>query len=102
MNAPASNSRLWHWLGGMGIVFSILFVLANVFLGSSPSAKASPVKIVNYYGAHKTSVTAGVFVVVFAALAFTFFLSALRRALAGALPGRIAANTPPSLVLRAE
>jgi hypothetical protein len=82
MNAPASNSRLWHWLGGMGIVFSILFVLANVFLGSSPSVKASPVKIVNYYSAHKTSVTAGVFVVVFAALAFSFFLAALRRALA--------------------
>src|ERR1700728_3513205 len=84
MNAPTSNSRLWHWLGGMGIVFSILFLLANVFLGSSPSEKASPVKIVNYYSAHKTSVTAGVFVVVFAALAFSFFLCALRRTLAGA------------------
>jgi hypothetical protein len=84
MNAAASNSRLWQWLGGMGIVFSILFVLANVFFGSTPSEKASPVKIVNYYSAHKTSVMAGVFVVAFAALAFSFFLSALRRALAGA------------------
>ena len=84
MNAPASNSRLWHWLGGMGIVFSILFVLADVLLGSTPSAKASPVKIVSYYSSHKTSVTAGVFVVVLAALAFSFFLCALRRVLAGA------------------
>ncbi len=84
MNAPASDSRLWQWLGGMGIVFSILFVLANVLLGSTPSAKASPLKIVNYYSGHKTSVTAGVFVVAFAALAFSFFLSALRRVLAGA------------------
>jgi hypothetical protein len=82
MNAPASNSRMWQWLGGMGIVFSILFVIANAFLGSTPSAKASPLKIVNYYNAHKTSVTAAVFVVAFAALAFAFFLSALRRALA--------------------
>lgn len=82
MNAPASNSRLWQWLGGMGIVFSILFLLANVLFGSTPSEKASPVKIVNYYSAHKTSVIAGVFAVAVAALAFSFFLSALRRALA--------------------
>jgi hypothetical protein len=84
MNAPASNSRLWQWLGGMGIVFSVLFVVANVFLGSTPSEKASPLKIVNYYGSHKTSVMAGVFAVAFAALVFSFFLSALRRAVAGA------------------
>lgn len=84
MNASASNSRLWQWLGGMGIVFTILFVLANVVLGSTPSEKASPLRIVNYYSAHKTSVTVGVFVVAFAALAFSFFLSALRRALSGA------------------
>jgi hypothetical protein len=84
MNVPASHSRLWQWLGGMGIVFSILFVLANVLLASTPTTKASPVKIVNFYSAHKTSVTAAVFVVAFAALAFSFFLAALRRVLAGA------------------
>jgi hypothetical protein len=84
MTTPTSNSRLWHWLGGMGIAFSILLVLANVFLSRTPSAKASPVTIVNYYSAHKTSVMAGVFAVAFAALAFSFFLSALRRTLASA------------------
>ena len=57
-------------------------MLANVFLGSTPSAKASPVTIVNYYSAHETRVMAGVFIVAFAALAFSFFLSALRPALA--------------------
>jgi hypothetical protein len=81
MNAPASNSRLWQWLGGMGVAFTVLFIVANVLLDGTPSIKASPIKIISYYSAHKASITAGVFVVAFAALAFAFFLIALRRAL---------------------
>ena len=83
MNAPTASSKLWNWLGAMGIVFAILFVVANVLLGGTPGVKADPAKIVEYYNSHKATVMAGVFVVVFAALAFGFFLTALRRSLAG-------------------
>jgi hypothetical protein len=81
MNDAAESPNIWKWLGGMGVVFSILFVVANVFLGSTPNVNASPIKIVDYFHSHKGSVIAGVFVVAFAALAFAFFLAALRRAL---------------------
>jgi succinate dehydrogenase/fumarate reductase cytochrome b subunit len=75
------QTRFWSRLGGLAIVYAVLFVLANVLLGSTPSTGKSGADVVNYYRAHKGSEIAGVFVLAVAAVAFTFFLAAVRRAL---------------------
>jgi|HubBroStandDraft_1064217.scaffolds.fasta_scaffold119313_2 hypothetical protein len=75
------QSRLLVRLGGLGIVYSVLFVAATVLFGNDPGTGASGPTVVRFYTAHRTSEFAGVFVVAVAAIAFTFFLSALRRRL---------------------
>ncbi len=84
MNTP---SRLFQRLGGLGIVYSLLFVAANVLFGNDPSSGASGATVVKYYKAHRTSEIAGVFVVAAAAVVLTFFLTALRRKLGATSDG---------------
>ena len=85
MNTP---SRLFPRLGGLGIVYSVLFFVATLLFGNDPGTGASGPTVVKFYKAHRTSEIAGVFVVAVAAIAFTFFLSALRRRLELTVEGR--------------
>jgi hypothetical protein len=85
MNTP---SRLFPRLGGLGIVYSVLFVAATLLFGNDPGTGASGATVVKFYKAHHASETAGVFVVAVAAIAFTFFLSALRGRLGRTVEGR--------------
>jgi hypothetical protein len=82
------RSRLFARLGGLGIVYSVLFVAATVLFGNDPGTGASGPTVVRFYEAHRMSEMAGVFVVAVAAIAFTFFLSALRRRLEVTVDGR--------------
>jgi len=77
------QSRLLVRLGGLGIVYSVLFVAATVLFGNDPGTGtgAGRPTVVRFYTAHRTSELAGVFMVAVAAIAFAFFLSALRRRL---------------------
>jgi Na+/melibiose symporter-like transporter len=64
-----------------GVVFSALFVVGWLLLRSSPSLDDSDATIVDYYadaGNRRASSLAGLYVVPFAAIAFTWFLAALR------------------------
>jgi hypothetical protein len=65
-----------------------LFLAANFLLGSEPAAKSSGATVIKYYHSHKGTEIAGVFVIAVAAMAFTFFLSSLRRALGRTIEGR--------------
>jgi hypothetical protein len=81
-------TRLFERLGLLGVVYAVLFGLANILFGNGPSAKKSGAAVVKYYTDHKASVIAGVFVLALATVAFTFFLSSLRHALARTEDGR--------------
>ena len=59
-----------------------------MLFGNDPGTGASGPTVVKFYKAHRTSEIAGVFVVAVAAIAFTFFLSALRRRLELTVEGR--------------
>jgi hypothetical protein len=75
------KSRFWSRLGGLGVVYAVLFVIAQALIGNGPGTGASGAAIVTYYRAHRASEIAGVFVVAVAVVAFSFFLAALRRTL---------------------
>jgi hypothetical protein len=83
MNAPQeSTTRPWQRIGALGIVYAILYFIAQLALeGNGPSEKASPAKVAAYYDHHSTSLTAAVFMTAVAMVVFAFFLTALRRTL---------------------
>ena len=75
-----TQSRMFRMrIGGLGIVFSVLFVGAFLLTGNQPAAGASGAAVIRYYHSHRVAETAAVFVVAVAAIVFTFFLSSLRR-----------------------
>jgi hypothetical protein len=76
-----TQSKLFRWIGGLGIVYAALFVATMVLTGNEPGASASGATVVMYYHDHRAALTATVFVTVALALVFTFFLGSLRRAL---------------------
>ncbi len=79
---PATSSRLWRWIGGLGIVYSVLYFLGLLVLtGNQPGIDASAGQLISYYKAHQAQTLAAVFVVAAAMVLFAFFLSALRREL---------------------
>jgi succinate dehydrogenase/fumarate reductase cytochrome b subunit len=82
------QNRFWSRLGILGVAYGLLFVAANVLIGNGPSTNASGTAVVTYYRAHKASEIAGIFVVAFALVAFTFFLASLRKALSRTEEGR--------------
>jgi hypothetical protein len=76
-----SQSKLFSRLGGLGIVCSALFVAATVLTGNQPGAGATSAAVIGFYHSHRVAQTAAVFVTMFLAVAFAFFLSSLRRTL---------------------
>jgi hypothetical protein len=83
-----TKSRFWSRLGGLGVVYAAMFVIAQALIGNGPGTGASGAAIVEYYRAHRASEIAGVFVVAVALVAFSFFLAALGRALRRSELGR--------------
>lgn len=83
-----TQSRMWQRLGGLGIVFGLLFAGANILIGSTPATGASAAAVLSYYHSHRVAEIAGVFVVAAAAIAFSFFISSLRRSLSRTVDGR--------------
>lgn len=84
-----TQSRLLRRIGGLGIVYSVLYVIGTLFLtGNQPTASASGAAVVTYYHSHRVAETAAVFVIAVAAVVFTFFLSSLRRTLGLTPEGR--------------
>ena len=81
------QTRFWSRLGGLAIVYAVLFLLANILQGSTPSTGKNGADVVTYYRAHKGSEIAAVFVLAMAAVAFTFFIAALRHALSRSAHG---------------
>jgi hypothetical protein len=86
------QTRLWSRLGLLGGAYAALFVVALVLFGSTPGSGASGADVVKYYQAHRTAQIAGVFVIVVAIVALTFFLASLRRTLSQTDDGRFLAN----------
>ena len=87
-----TQSRMFQRLGGLGIVFSVLFVLVNVLTVGDPGSNASGASVVRYYHAHRAAETAAVFVLAAAVLAFSFFLVSLRKQLSSTSDGRFLAS----------
>ena len=77
-----SHSRLAQHVGGLGIVFTVLFVAGYALTGGGTPEKDSGAAVVHYYTAHRGAQTAAVFLVALSAVAFVFFLAALRSTLA--------------------
>ncbi|HEV8064398.1 MAG TPA: hypothetical protein VGP46_06180 [Acidimicrobiales bacterium] len=82
------QTRMFQWIGGLGIVFAVLFVAAQALVGNEPSTTASGAAVLKYYQAHRQTETAAVFVIAAACIAFTFFLGSLRRKLGSSPDGR--------------
>jgi hypothetical protein len=78
MNSP---SRSVQRLGALGIVYAVLYVVANVFTLNVPQAEAGAPEVITYYSSHFAPVTATIFLTIAGSVVFLFFLSSLRRAL---------------------
>ena len=83
-----THSRMFQRIGGLGIVYSLLFVGAFILFGNDPSTGASGASVIKYYHSHRVSETAAVFVMAVAAVVLTFFIGSLRRTLSRTNEGR--------------
>jgi len=64
-----------------GILFVVVFVVANVITGSMPDENSSAQKVLSYWDDHQGVQTASAFLGALAVVAFVFFAGALRSAL---------------------
>jgi hypothetical protein len=64
-----------------GILFVVVFVVANAITGSMPDQDSSAAKIFSYWDDHQGTQTAAAFLGTFAVVLFVFFAGALRSAL---------------------
>jgi hypothetical protein len=78
MNTP---SRSVHRLGALGIVYAVLYVVANALTLNTPQAGAGTPQVITYYSTHFAPITASIFLTIAGSVVFLFFLCALRRAL---------------------
>ncbi len=85
----STQTRMFQRIGGLGIVYSVLFAVAFVLDGNDPATGSSGATVVKYYHSHRVSETAFVFVIATAAIVFTFFLCSLRRVLGMTTEGRL-------------
>ena len=76
-----TQTRFWTRLGGLGIVYTALFVVANALIGNDPGTGASGSSVVHFYRSHKASEIAGVFALAVGVVAFSFFVASLRERL---------------------
>ena len=85
MNTP---SRMFQRIGGLGIVYSVLFAAGLFLSGNEPGTSAGGAAVVRYYHSHRVAELASVFLIMAAAVVFTFFLVSLGRTLGRTTEGR--------------
>jgi hypothetical protein len=75
------TGRFERYLPLAGILFLVVFVIANAITGSTPDENTSAHKVVTYWADHQGAQTAAAFLGAFAVVLFVFFAGALRTAL---------------------
>jgi hypothetical protein len=75
------TDRAQRYLPLAGILFVVVFVVANAITGSMPDQDSSAQKIFSYWDDHQGTQTAAAFLGAFAVVLFVFFAGALRSAL---------------------
>jgi hypothetical protein len=87
-----TQDKFWSRIAMLGGVYAVLFVIANILIGSEPGTGATRGAVLSYFHAHRAAETAAVFVIAAAVVALTFFLAALRHTLSRTDEGRYLAN----------
>jgi hypothetical protein len=80
------TNRAQRLLPLTGILFVVVFVIANAITGSMPDQDASAQKVVSYWDDHQGVQTAAAFLGALAVVAFVFFAGTLRSALRASEP----------------
>src|SRR4051794_32375643 len=78
------TARFERYLPLAGILFLIVFVVANAITGSTPDHDTSAHKVITYWTDHRGSQTTAAFLGLFGVALFVFFAGALRSALRSA------------------
>ena len=76
-----------------GILFVVVFVVANAITGSMPDQDSSAQKVFSYWDDHQGAQTAAAFLGAFAVVLFVFFAGALRSALRSSEPEDVPYST---------
>ncbi len=78
------STPFWRWVSGLGIVFAILYTLGTILRDrAAPDPSLGESALVRYSANHGAETIAAVFLLAFAVIALAFFLTALRRRVAG-------------------
>jgi len=82
---PSALTRAARLTCGLGLAFAILFVVALLSFTSAPKAGASDAEVVAFYGGSNQRLIqlGGLYLLPFAAVAFLWFIAALREWVAG-------------------
>lgn len=84
-----SGNSFWRWIGGLGIVFAVLFAIGAIVIGgNAPDGSTGGAAVVRYFNGQRSMSVADTFVIAAAVIVFAFFLTALYRALAGPVGGQ--------------
>jgi hypothetical protein len=75
------TGRFERYLPLAGILFLVVFVVANAITGTTPDHDTSAQKVVSYWTDHQGTQTAAAFLGLFGVVLFVFFAGALRSAL---------------------
>jgi hypothetical protein len=67
-----------QWLGGLGLVYGILFGVAALATNQGPGINASATAVAQYYNSHHGSSEVGIFLVLASCVALAFFSGVLR------------------------
>ena len=78
MNTP---SRSVQRLGALGLVYAVLYVVANALTLNVPQAGAGAPQVIAYFSSHFATMTASIFLTIAGSVVLIFFLCSLRRAL---------------------
>jgi hypothetical protein len=78
------STPFWRWVSALGIVFAILYTLGGILsVLATPDPSLKEAALARYAANHGTDTIASVFLLAFAVVALAFFLTALRRRVAG-------------------
>jgi hypothetical protein len=84
-----SGNGFWRWIGGLGVVFAVLFAIGVIVIGgNAPDGSTGGAAVVRYFSGQRAMTVADTFVIASAIIVFAFFLTALYRALAGPVGGQ--------------
>lgn len=84
-----TRSRPVQWLGALGIVYAVLYLVAGILTLNVPPDGAGASQLITYYSTHFAPMTASIFLTIAGSVVFIFFLCSLRRALDIASESRV-------------